>query len=390
MKGGKSSEDRDLPSGMQGIAVLQKDAHLYNDIENHYQIGVGRESFMQNRSKIAAMTLVMCLSFLMSACSGTANTNPQASAKPSESAIAAQPSVSPSASPTQEAKSATRTVSTPKGDVVIPAEPQRVAADQYMGHLLKLGIVPIGVRTFMLGEGWLEKAGIDKEVLASIEDMGGFPMNLEKLVELEPDLILGSVEGNIEQYEKVGTTVFLPYWTGKSTADPLQKFRSISDIFGKREEAEAWIAEYGQRVAEARSKIAGIVKEGETVSVLQIGDKAVYVLAAVGGNYGSSTIYQMLQLPPTEIAKNMKEGFESISAESLPEYMGDHIFVYYGEPEATNRMFESELWKGLPAVKNDQVYLFGNEFHDEFVMEDPYSLDLQLDTIVNLMLAKKK
>ncbi len=27
---------------------------------------------------------------------------------------------------------------------------------------------------------------------------------------------------------------------------------------------------------------------------------------------------------------------------------------------------------------------------DEFVMEDPYSLELQLDTIVNLLLANKK
>ncbi|MEK5029558.1 hypothetical protein [Paenibacillus sp. FSL M7-1046] len=50
------------------------------------------------------------------------------------------------------------------------------------------------------------------------------------------------------------------------------------------------------------------------------------------GNYGSPTIYQMLKLPPTE----------NISLEMLPEYMGD-----------------------------------------------PYSLELQLDSIVNIMLANK-
>ncbi|MEK4063974.1 MULTISPECIES: hypothetical protein [Paenibacillus] len=50
------------------------------------------------------------------------------------------------------------------------------------------------------------------------------------------------------------------------------------------------------------------------------------------GNYGSPTIYQMLKLPPTE----------NISLEMLPEYM-----------------------------------------------EDPYSLELQLDSIVNIMLANK-
>ncbi|WP_438496495.1 hypothetical protein [Paenibacillus sp. IHBB 3054] len=59
-------------------------------------------------------------------------------------------------------------------------------------------------------------------------------------------------------------------------------------------------------------------------------------------NYGSPTIYQMLILPPTDKALHMKEGFENISLEVLPEYM-----------------------------------------------EDPYSLELQLDSIVNIMLANK-
>ncbi|XRD23768.1 hypothetical protein AABM34_14925 [Lysinibacillus fusiformis] len=35
------------------------------------------------------------------------------------------------------------------------------------------------------------------------------------------------------------------------------------------------------------------------------------------------------------------------------------------------------------------VYMYG-EFDDEFVMEDPYSLDLQLDKIVNFLLEKKQ
>ncbi|WKL00997.1 hypothetical protein Q0F98_29500 [Paenibacillus amylolyticus] len=99
--------------------------------------------------------------------------------------------------------------------MVIPANPQRVASDQYMGYLLKLGIVPVGVRTFMLNEGWIEKSGIAADVIAGIEDLGGeFPMNLEKLVSLEPDLIIGSIDKNIEDYEKIATTVF--YLIGKA------------------------------------------------------------------------------------------------------------------------------------------------------------------------------
>lgn len=80
---------------------------------------------------------------------------------------------------------------------------------------------------------------------------------------LDPDLIIGSIDENIEQYEKIGTTVFLPYWEGLKTAGPLDKFRSVSKIFGKEKEAEEWITEYEQKVAEAKSKLTGVIKEGK-------------------------------------------------------------------------------------------------------------------------------
>ncbi|MNJ62037.1 Iron(3+)-hydroxamate-binding protein FhuD precursor [compost metagenome] len=118
----------------------------------------------------------------------------------------------------------------------------------------------------------------------------------------------------------------------------------------------------------------------------------MYVLAADGGNYGSSTMYQMLQLPPTEQAKNMEEGFVSVSLEALPEYVGDHVFVYGADDEGASEVLDSKVWNNLAPVKNGNVYKYGSmgANGDEFVMEDPYSLDLQLETIVNLLLESKK
>ncbi|KQO18844.1 AraC family transcriptional regulator [Paenibacillus sp. Leaf72] len=391
-KVGMEGKGRDLPLSMQGIAVLQPPFYPYNDTENHFHYRTGRELLMQRRTKIAVMALVMCFTLLVSACGGAANTSvsPSGSA-PNQSAGAANAETSPAAQQA-EPQAATRIVATPKGDVEVPANPQRVAADQYMGHLLKLGIIPVGVRSFMLNEAWLGDSGISQDVLDGIEDLGGFPMNLEKLTYLEPDLIIGSIDENIEQYEKVGTTVFLPYWEELKTAGPLEKFRNVSKIFGKEKEAEQWITEYATKVEEAKAKIAGIVKEGETVSIVQFGYKALYVIAAEGGNYGSSTIYQMLELPPTQQAKDMKDGFASISLEVLSQYTGDHIFLYGAEDEGSAEILNSELWKQLPAVQKGQVYKYGTfgENGDEFVMEDPYSLELQLEKVVSVMTANQK
>lgn len=384
---------------MQEIAVLPLDCNPYTDIDKDYQYQMGREFYMKRRTKMMAMAMMMGLALFINACSnpntaneGASSGNTQAGNLPSGNAAGAnQPAEGndgQSADPASgEQAPQTRIVSTLKGDVEVPAHPQRVASDQYMGHLLKLGIKPVGVRSFMLTESWIEQAGVTAEMVEGIEDLGGFPMNLEKLTMLEPDLIIGSIEQNIEDYQKIGTTVFIPYWEGLSTAGPLEKFRRISEVFGKEAEADQWIAEYLQKVEDGKAKIAGIVKEGETVAIVQVANKSLYVLAAEGGNYGSSTIYEMLQLPPTDKALQMEEGFENISLELLPEYVGDHIFVYGAGDESASEVLDSLLWKGLPAVQKGQVYFYGSfgDKGDEFVMEDPYSLELQLDTIVNLL-----
>ncbi|WP_196426635.1 AraC family transcriptional regulator [Lysinibacillus cavernae] len=377
-------EDEELPLWKRRYAILPKQFEWYIDdeIENHYQRKGASEMSKYKNMKVKAMTLFMCLSLLLAACSNTTNTN---GASPSTTK-----QVETQANSGQEAsqEGQTRIVSTPRGDVEIPAQPQRVAADQYMGQLLKLGIIPVGVREGMLTEGWIKKSGIPQETIDKIENLGNFPMNPEKLIMLEPDLIIGSIEKNIEQYEKIGTTVFIPYWEELSTAGPLEKFRKIAEVFGKEQEAEQWIEEYEQKVEDARKQIDGIIKEGETVSVVQLSPTGLYVLAAEGGNYGSNTIYQMLKLPPTEQALNMKEGFENISLEVLPEYLGDHVFVYVNSQEDAEEILNSPIWQGAPAVKKGNVYMYG-EFDDEFVMEDPYSLDLQLEKIVKVLLEKQ-
>lgn len=382
----KQHKVAESPLNIPTSSISDTGADLYINNDNHYH-NTDKGDIHMFKSKpsrsVAMAAILLCGSMLISACSNGTNTAAKDSSSGNNNVNQATPAA------TQESPK-TRIVTTPRGDIEVPAEPVKVAADQYMGHLLKLGIVPVGARTFMLDEGWMDKAEIPQETLERIEDLGEFPMNLEKLTMLEPDLIIGSIEDYVDQYEKIGTTVFLPYWEELSTAGPLDKFRSVAAIFGKEQQAEDWIAEYEQKVVEAKSKVFNVIKEGETVSIVQFAEKTVYVLAATGGNYGSSTIYEMLQLPPTESALHMKEGFESISLEVLPEYLGDYIFVYNGDAEITSQAMESDIWKSVPAVKKGKVFLYGDNYHDEFVMEDPYSLEQQLDTVVNLLLGTDK
>ncbi|WP_321573899.1 ABC transporter substrate-binding protein [Paenibacillus sp. P13VS] len=49
-----------------------------------------------------------------------------------------------------------------------------------------------------------------------------------------------------------------------------------------------------------------------------------------------------------------------MSTESISQYAGDHIFVMLPESDAartaTEKLFESDEWKELPAVKKGKVY----------------------------------
>lgn len=384
-KNGLSVTGQDVPI-LKTISALQSTSlSTYTDIDNQYQESARGDQQMYGKVKITALLMIMSLSLLLGACS-TGGQNTQNGDRPSVNSN----TIANSAQESNKSTGETRIVSTLKGNVEVPAHPQRVAADQYMGQLLKLGIVPVGARNFMLTEAWIEQVGLT-EVVKGIEDLGGFPMDLEKLTELEPDLIIGSIDKNIESYEKIATTVFIPYWEGESTAGPLEKFRRISEVFGKEKEADEWIQDYEKRAAEARAKIKGIIKDGETVSIIQIANKVLYVQAAEGGNYGSPTIYKMLGLSPTEQAKKIEDGFASISLEALPQYVGEHIFIYGAKDKDAAEVLDSKVWKNLEPVKKGKVYQYGSmgDKGDEFVMEDPYSLDLQLETIVDLLLNSK-
>lgn len=153
------------PLNFPTSSIFEPIVQQYINNDNHYHNTEKGElhMFKMTKSQTTA-ALLLCGSLLLGACSSGTGTATKEQSNGNGTVNQA----------TSKESTNTRIVSTPKGDVEVPAEPKRVAADQYMGHLLKLGIVPIGARTFMLDEGWMEKADIPKETIEKIEDLGDF------------------------------------------------------------------------------------------------------------------------------------------------------------------------------------------------------------------------
>ena len=74
--------------------------------------------------------------------------------------------------------------------------------------------------------------------------------SLEMIAEAQPDLIVTITEADYEKYSEIAPTVYIE--DGKRTDEEL--FRYIADLVGKSEEAEAYIADFNQRVMENQGR----------------------------------------------------------------------------------------------------------------------------------------
>lgn len=237
--------------------------------------------------------------------------------------------------------------------IEIPVSPQRVIfAGETTGDLVELGIQPVGI----FGDTVSRSLYADK--LADVEDIG-FPINLEKVLSLSPDLILvaDTDEAAYEKLSQIAPTIMF------NTFGTLEdRINELGDIFGKKQEASDWIAQHNTQVSEMWKQLhAAGVKPGETASVITYypGDR-LFVMAISGL---PQLLYGEDGFKPTpEIQKilDAQEGFRQISPEAIQDLAGDRIFVL--DPVAdeakksTETLMNSPLWKSLPAVKNGYVY----------------------------------
>ena len=284
----------------------------------------------------------------------------------------------------------TKTFKHESGETEVPVNPERVASDQYMGQLLKLGIKPMGVRDNMLTETWIDLANLEEGTLDGIESLGGFPLNLEALTSINPDLIISSLPDNVESYSKIAPTVHIAY-ASPNYSSPMDKFLKLAELFDKTEQAQQWIDQFERDVAIVQEQIlqSGKIKEGETVSVMAVFDKNVYAFGPKGA-YGGSMIYDYLKLQPTPQAEELRgQAINSaeLSLEMVPEYMGDHAFITVIDEAKGKELMESSFWKTIPAIANNQVYFYESPI---FAMDDPYSMEAQLKIIQDLLMPIEK
>ncbi len=306
-------------------------------------------------TKILQLALILCLAFVVGACSSSGNggnaAGTETTTPPSETAA-----------PDTETAKFPRTIKDATGEVTIEKEPQKVAVVHwgYTGTIIVFDIPSLAIalpftekQSVMNTEPYNSYADKIGEVVTVGENT---EVNLEALLDYGPDVIIAGSTINekvIDQLKQIATTVVVDETTTDVFSDWKPVVTKFGEILGQEEFAADYIADFQKTVEDAKAKLSGI--EG-TVAFTQVRADVVWL---VGTNY-MDRYYSELGLQPLE-GDIGQEGAQ-LSLESLSELNPDHLFLgYFNRTDtslgaATDEWEKSEVWKQLDAVKNNKVY----------------------------------
>ncbi|MFD2209594.1 iron-hydroxamate ABC transporter substrate-binding protein [Virgibacillus halophilus] len=281
------------------------------------------------------------------------------------SACGKQPAEKAEATDAKKSSDQMITYQSENGPVKVPAHPKRVVLlSDYAGDLLSLGVNIVGV------EEWSKKSPLFKDKLKDIPTVSDD--NVEKVMELNPDLIIGSSDNkNLNKFKKIAPTVTYTY----NKVDYLNQRLEIGKLVNKEKEAQNWITDFKKRAHAVGEKIKAKVGKDATVTVMESYDKSMGILGE-GWGRGTEVLYQAMALKmPDNVKKaTSKEGYYDFSAEVLPEYVGDYLVISkYSDQD--NSYQKTKLYKEIPAVKNNHVF---EADANTFMFNDPITLDYQL------------
>ena len=222
-----------------------------------------------------------------------------------------------------QAQAGTRQVLDANGQThTVPDAPRRVVvlSELDLDSALTLGVQPVGT---VNGRGQstlprylLDKAGKAIQVVGDLDNP-----NLEKLIDLEPDLILtGQTKPELlALLQEIAPTVVTGNW-----GEPWKTvFNRSANVMNKEAEAKAFLARYDARLAEARSKLAK--HQGEQVSIVRWNPKGPSYMH--GGTFASSVVTEMGLARPAHQIGDKSPHSPALSLESLNLLDGDWLVV---------------------------------------------------------------
>ncbi|MBD2435884.1 iron-siderophore ABC transporter substrate-binding protein [Nostoc sp. FACHB-110] len=278
----------------------------------------------------------------------------------------------------QPIKSECRYIKHELGETCIPLHPQRIVVTDIdsLESLVALGLKPIAT-TVPNRVG--HKESIFKGKIDGITYLGSeSQINLEKVVQLNPDLILGLwiSPQDYQLFSQIAPTVSFSFSeTGWKII-----FQQIAQVLDKRQDAEKLIEQYQQRVEKLKLEFAQKLGKPE-ICIMRFYTDLKFTQFLNKLSFPVSILDELnLSIPLAQMqVSNSRVSYDNVSLErvDLLEAYAMFIAVDPGAEANLQKYQNNPLWQTLNVVKQNRVYtvdsgywIFGTILSANAVLDD--------------------
>ncbi|SDG49385.1 iron complex transport system substrate-binding protein [Pelagibacterium luteolum] len=246
------------------------------------------------------------------------------------------------------------------GETVIEAQPERVATWAWgnTDAVLALGVKPIAMPFISYGGG---DNGIHPWAEDALEAMGGdAPLILaegdeppyEQILAADPDVIIAAYSGiTQEQYERLSQIAPTIAYKGAAWSGTWQDVtRTVGQVLGLADEADALVAETEQLVADTVAQYPGL--EGTSFIAVNDYDGSLAVYAGLDSRVKFLTDLGLVYAPSLDALSGDDESFYfSVSYENADQLVSDILVSYYENQEDSDAFFSAPHIARLPQTQ---------------------------------------
>ena len=247
----------------------------------------------------------------------------------------------------------TVTVTDVRGEVEIPAEPQRIVDLSGNSDILSiLGYKVVGTANsdaydYTKFPSYLEETLQGAEILGySMQDT----MDVEAVMNLNPDLIVISTvqEKMYDQLSEIAPTVMISL----DALDWKEDVKAFAKVFNKEEAADAWLAAYEAKAEKAGEEIKA--EFGEDTSYLSFLASGGQFFIFDGAGFGEVLYEDMDLAKPEGMPEQTDISLPVVTYEGLAAIDTDYIFLIATDEDLAV-LEHNAIWNNLPAVKEGHV-----------------------------------
>ena len=241
------------------------------------------------------------------------------------------------------------------GTTDVPDHPQRIVVLTNEGTeaLLAVGITPVGAVKSWLGSPWYDHIAADMAEVTVLGEESA--VNLEVLVSLEPDLILGNKQRHEKIYDQL-SAIAPTVISERLRGDWKINMALYTEAAGKGEEGKAVLAAYDGRITALHDALGASLDEKISIARFMSGQTRIMFKDSFSGLALSELGFQR------PASQDKDEFAEEITKERIPEFEGDRLFYFTyetgngeGDTQAKDWLADP-LWNNLAVVKAGKVH----------------------------------